>query len=413
MFSGIEVEITEGKLSNPFYLLNGSLPRRALFNPKFRAKDPNFYKKNANRFTFLMIINKLGEVVWVHVPIIDGALFGSYMSSKRIGDGYYGIMFGKHSGYFEVVKYDGNILRDFSSRDAAKPFAMHHDFEMIGSNKLYAVGNKIENLYEYTKLPKDKGKTFLTDTIIGINLNKGTYKELRNFSKEFNPDITPYFTGDRPGDKKFAVWDKPKVDVDFLHINSVDYVKNQGVLVSFRNISKVALIDNKFQSIKWTLGSEKVDTFYIEKPEDRFLQQHTPILVDGNWVVLFDNAAKSRRSRVVKYFLDKSSGRALKTWEYKPTKLYYSKDRSSVYQLANGNYGIFFVSPRLNGSNAMIIPPRDYYIEVNSETAEELAKVKITYGTASPGYRMLPVQTIGNDPLYLDNKIRMSAKQKK
>ena len=94
------------------------------------------------------------------------------MSAKKIGDGYFGIMFGKHSGYFEVAKYNGEILREFSSRDAAEPFAMHHDFETIGSNKLYAVGNtKIEDLYSYTKTLPTKAK-LLTDTIIGINLKR-------------------------------------------------------------------------------------------------------------------------------------------------------------------------------------------------------------------------------------------------
>jgi hypothetical protein len=413
IFSKSKVDLIHGKLSNSFYLLNGALPRRALFNPNFEAKDPAFYKKNANRFTYLMIVNKLGEIVWAHVPIIDGSLFGSYMSAKRIGDGYYGIMFGKHSGYFEVVKYDGKILRDFSSRDSATPFAMHHDFEMIGSNKLYAVGNRVEDLFAYTKMPEDKGKTFLTDTIIGINLKKGTAKELRNFSKEFNPDITPFFTGDKKGDKKFAVWGKPKVDLDFLHINSVEHIKNKGVLVSFRNISKVALLDSNFDEIKWTVGAEESDTFYIKNKSDRFLQQHTPVLLSDDTLILFDNAAKSKDSRVVKYHLNKSTGTASKIWEYNPKEKFYSKDRSSVYKLANGNYGVYFVNPRLNGSKSSVVPHRDYYMEVDSKTAVETARVKFTWGAASPGYRMIPVKTIGKDPKYLRSGLSLSSKRKR
>lgn len=397
IFSKMKIEIQKGKLASPFYLMNGALPRRALFNPNFKTKNPAFYKKNANRFTFLSIVNKLGELVWVHVPVIDGALFGSYMSAKKIGDGYFGIMFGKHSGYFEVAKYNGEILREFSSRDAAEPFAMHHDFETIGSNKLYAVGNKIEDLYSYTKDPSHKGKTFLTDTIIGINLKRGTSKELRHFSEEFNPDITPYYTGDRPGDKKFAVWGKPKVDLDFLHINGVEHVPNKGVLVSFRNISKVGLLDSKFKDLIWTVGSEPSDTFYIEKPEDRFLHQHTPVMLSDNELMLFDNAAKTRYSRVVKYQLNKKNGRATKTWEFKPESQFYAKDRSSAYVLPDGNYGVYYVNPRVNGSRSSIVPHRDYYYEVDRNSGEEIARMKITYGAASPGYRVQPISSIGQD----------------
>ena len=77
---------------------------------------------------------------------------------------------------------------------------------------------------------------------------------MRHFSEEFKSDITPYYTGDRPGDKKFAVWGKPKVDLDFLHINGVEHVPNKGVLVSFRNISKVGLLDSKFKDPKMDIG---------------------------------------------------------------------------------------------------------------------------------------------------------------
>ena len=397
LFSNLKIEVEKGKLENSFYLLNGALPRRGLFNPNFSSLEPSFYKKNANRFTYLMIVNKLGEVVWAHVPVIDGALFGSYLSAKRVGDGYYGIMFGKHSGYFEVAKYDGEVVRDFSSRDAAKPFAMHHDFETIGSDKLYAVGNKIEDLYKFTKNPKHKGKTFLTDTLIGINLKKGTSKELKDFSSMFNPDITPYYTGDAPGDKKFAVWGKPKVDLDFLHINAVDYVKDKGVLVSFRNISKVALIDSKFNHVKWTLGSQPTDTFYIEKPEDRFLQQHTPVMLSDDVLMVFDNAAKTKHSRAVKYYLNRKNGKASKIWEFKSAEQFYSKDRSSVAVLPSGNYGVFYVNPKVRGSKSSVIPHRDYYYEVDQKTGRELARMKITYGVSSPGYRVLPISTIGRD----------------
>lgn len=397
MFKKMQIDIKNGSLSNQFYLLNGALPRRVLFNANFETKDPNFYKKNINRFTYLMIINKRGEVVWVHVPIIDGALFGSYISAKRIGNGFYGMMFGRHSGYFEVAKYNGDVMRSFSSRDSKVPFAMHHDFEMIGANKLYAVGNKTLNLRSYTGKSVDKDKTFITDTIIGINLAAGNHIELRDFISEFNPQKTPYFTGDKLEDKKFTLWGRSKADIDFLHINGLRYVKGEGVLVSLRNISKVVLLDSKFQKIKWTLGSERSDTFFIREKSDRFLQQHTPTLISDDELLLFDNAAKTMRSRVIKYKMNRNNGLAKKTWVYYPSTRLYSKDRSSVYQLPNGSYGVYFVNPYVNGSKTSRIPHRDVYYEVNPQNGRETAEVHFTFGVSSPGYRMMPIPTIGSD----------------
>lgn len=403
MFQGINVDLQSGTLGSPFYLTNGALPRKLLINPGFRTLEPDFYKKNSNRFTFLMVINRLGEIVWVHVPTIDGSLFGSYISSKKVGEGYFGIMFGKHSGYFEVVRYDGKVLRKFSSRDAKVPFAMHHDFETIGSKKLYAVGNRVADLFDYTKNPSDRGKTFLTDTVIGINLENETSKILRDFLKEFHPGKTPYYTGDLPGDKKFAVWDKPKVDLDFLHINGVEYVEGKGVVVSFRNISKVGLLDESFKNMRWTLGAEPKDTFYIASKEDRFHHQHTPNLLKNGQVLLFDNAAGKRHSRAIRYRLNKKDGTAIKTWAFRPKERMYAKDRSSVYPLPDGNYGVYFVNPRMNGSMVSVIPHRDIYYEVSSKSASAdaepavLSKLVITYGVASPGYRFMPIDGIGKE----------------
>ena len=128
-------------------------------------------------------------------------------------------MFGKHSGYFEIVKYTGVVARDFSSKDARVPFVMHHDYETLGAKKLFAVGNEKKDLYTFTKNPADKGKTFVSDTLIGIDLIKGTSQKLMSFTKRFHPGITPYITGDHPSDKKFVHWNTPKADFDFLHIN--------------------------------------------------------------------------------------------------------------------------------------------------------------------------------------------------
>lgn len=424
IFDNVKLTVESGKLANPFYLMNGALPRRLLLDPNFKSFDPQFYQKNANRFTYLMIINRMAEIVWVHVPIIEGSLFGSYISSKRIGNGFYGIMFGKHSGYFEVVKYDGGVLRRFSSRDAVVPFAMHHDFETIGSKKLYAVGNKMDDLFKYTKDPSDKNKIFLTDTIIGINLEKGTSSILKDFLPVYNPGNTPYYTGDSPDDKKFVVWDKPKADIDFLHINAVEYVENQGVLVSFRNISKVAMLDTKFSKIIWSVGDQKTDTFSIRDRSDMFVHLHTPSLLPDGTLLLFDNAAKDRRSRAIRYKFDYVKGLAEKVWEFYPPQIMYSKDRSSVYQLPNGNFGVYFVNPKLNRSLSSVIPHRDIYFEVSSglppvektkkigglghgilgvpdsslnHKSEIMAKLRIEYGAASPGYRMIPVPSIGKD----------------
>lgn len=399
IFRRLKIQVLHGKLSQPFYLLNGALPRKVLHNPTYHSHNPELFRRNHHRFTYLMIVNRLGEVVWLHVPVIGGSLFSSYLSVKKVGEGYYGIMFGKHSGYFEIVNYTGKIEREFSSKDAKFPFVMHHDFETIGAKKLYAVGNEVKNLFRYTKNPAHRGLTFVTDTIIGIDLMQRTSQKLMGFDHIFHPGNTDYYTGDLPHDKKFVLWGKRKADVDFLHINAVDYVESQGVLVSFRNISKVSMIDTKFRHILWTLGSHPKDDYYIASRQHQFHHQHTPLMLSDNEIVLFDNAVHTKSSRVVRYRLNKEQKRAELVWEYRPNPSLFSKDRSSVYPLDNQTFGVFFVKPQMVHQKHASIPHKDIYVEVDARSGRELAKMVFTYPVASPGYRMLPLQNIGKDTL--------------
>ena len=402
IFRQVKVRLQKGELAHRFYLLNGALPRKSLHQNPSSAKaslDPEMYRRNHHRFTYLMVINRLGEVVWLHVPMVDETLFSSYLSAKKVGDGYYGLMFGKHSGYFEIVKYTGQVMRDFSSKDAAKPFVMHHDFETMGSKKLYAVGNEVKDLYSFTKKSSDRGKTFVTDTLIGIDLLSGRYEKLLDFNNLFHPGKTPFMTGDPIDDKKFVLWGEPKADLDFLHINAVDYVPGEGVLVSFRNISKVGMVDYKFSKVLWTLGSDPQDRYRIASKAHRFQHQHTPFMPSKSTMVLFDNAISTRQSRVVKYRLLPSASGAQLMWEFKPSPPLFSKDRSSVYPIPGQDlYGVYFVKPLASHEKVASIPHRDIYFEVHSNTAVVKAKLEIIFPVASPGYRMMPISSLSDDP---------------
>ena len=401
IFNKVKIKIASGLLTNPFYLLNGALPRELLTNAQFSSNNPELFRKNLHRFTYLMIINRFGEIVWLHIPIVANGLSSSYISSKRVGQGFYGLMFGKQAGHFEIVRYDGSIFREFSSKDIPYPFVMHHDFETMGSTKLYAVGNELIKMSKYSKDPAYKNKTFISDTIIGIDLINKKSKRLMGFLKYFNPKKTPFYTGDPPNDKKFVIWGKKKADIDFLHINGVDYIpEKKGVLVSFRNISKVGLIDSKFTKILWTIGGQKSDDFYIASKADRFNHQHTPFFTSKNKLIMFDNGVLNQRSRVVQYQLDKNTKSAKLVWEYSPKPDLFAKDRSSVYQVDNNTIGVLFVNPKYPGQKLSAIPHRDYYYELDLQSKKEKAKVVISYPVATPGYRVIPISSINNDSLY-------------
>jgi len=115
--------------------------------------------------------------------------------------------------------------------------------------------------------------------------------------------------------------------VEWTHGNSVAPVGDDRVLVSFRNISTVAVIDKTCDEIVWRLG------------HDVLAQQHDPSMLSNGNVLVFDNGLCRRvegwaHSRVVEV---NPSGEVV--WEYKdsPACNFFSCHISGARRLVNGN----------------------------------------------------------------------------
>jgi len=114
---------------------------------------------------------------------------------------------------------------------------------------------------------------------------------------------------------------------EWTHGNSVVPVGNDKVLVSFRNISTVVVIDKNSDEIVWRLGYNVL------------AQQHDPSMLSNGNVLVFDNGLcrKSEswsHSRVIEV---NPSGEVV--WEYKDSPAYhfYSCHISGARRLVNGN----------------------------------------------------------------------------
>ena len=115
---------------------------------------------------------------------------------------------------------------------------------------------------------------------------------------------------------------------EWSHGNTIVPLDGERVLVSFRNISVVAIIDKPTGKIVWRLGDEVL------------AQQHDPnVLPNGN-VLIFDNGASRRFlpqgfSRVIE--VDPATNAIV--WEYRDRPLlnFFSPNISGARRLPNGN----------------------------------------------------------------------------
>lgn len=115
---------------------------------------------------------------------------------------------------------------------------------------------------------------------------------------------------------------------EWTHGNTVEELPDGDILVSFRNISTVAIIDKKSGNLKYKVGSEVL------------AQQHDPTFLDNGNILIFDNGTHRQTnplpfSRVIE--INPKTNKIV--WEYhdQPVFNFFSPYISGARRLANGN----------------------------------------------------------------------------
>jgi len=384
-----------GEFSSSFFYLSGSLPISSFQRPNHIATKPNFPMKNNSRFSFMMIVNRLGEIVWVYLPRRNKKHFAAYVYGKRIGKGVFGIIMGKKDGYFAKVDFRGDVISSLDSTTLKRPFALHHDYELIGPNKdtLLTISNKKMSLTGIGSIVE--GRSFLMNTILRIDLKKSKVRVALDPTTTFNPATESHWV-ENMQKKRFVSWDETPADHDFHHANTIKKIGKKGYLLSFKHLDKIVMMSRDFKKIIWTVGRTKKDTFRPTK-ESSFSHPHTPhVLANGN-ILMFDNGFSNKHSRVLEVSLNKEKGIVEKEFEFRGRVKLYSKNRSSVFPLENGNLVALFVSPARNDVEQDGSVRRDYLFEIDRSTGKEKARMVLRFLTISPGYRATPGSSIGRE----------------
>jgi hypothetical protein len=115
---------------------------------------------------------------------------------------------------------------------------------------------------------------------------------------------------------------------EWTHANTVDELPDGDILVSFRNISTIAIIERRTGNIRWRLGSEVL------------AQQHYPNLLPSGNILVFDNGAHRVNnpftfSRVLE--IDPATKQIVWSYQDRPIFNFYSPYESSAQRLPNGN----------------------------------------------------------------------------
>ncbi|MGB0452487.1 MAG: aryl-sulfate sulfotransferase [Bacteriovoracaceae bacterium] len=405
----------EGEFSDPFYLIG------AAFIPTTGNLRDRTY--------FPVIINRFGEIVWAHLTQHGKLNFRRYLMVKPVGDGLYGVLYGEKSSFFEKFNSKGEIDFSINPKLSDNPYVIHHDF-VYHSNRLFTLGHKLHylrNIYpliddtqhwlQFFTPPSTVVSTTLEEVNIGKNSSKILWDPIDSFNilKGVNWERTPAhanFALLNLG-RHFSEFDKPEAQIDFSHANTLEYYPGLGYLISLRNLSKVVLLDEKFNLV-WTLGNDPEDTYQTKNLQHAFYHQHHAQILPSGYVLMMDNhssppAPNNIGSRVVVYGFDKEKGKAVVVWNYQPPHYLKIFNRGSAYMMGNRNVLAYYPAS-INQQDHMIEVDREtgkavghmkiyfskYQIQVRSKNPKKNEKVPV-WVTEGGGNRAIPLQKIGKE----------------
>lgn len=125
---------------------------------------------------------------------------------------------------------------------------------------------------------------------------------------------------------------------DYLHANSIFEDHDGGLILSFNQIGTIIKINYPEGKLIWKFS--KKDWQFINDDQNGFSYQHSPILVNQNTILMYDNAGNlpNESSRAVEYELNFEKKIARLVWQFKAEKPFNHRNSlGAIQRLSNGN----------------------------------------------------------------------------
>ncbi len=378
LFHNLHID-TFGHFTPMFYMLTG-------------VYVPNKLQRS-NRSSYVLVINHLGEVIWMYISNRGTKRVKKYGVMKKIKSGLYAVMFGEKAATFEIINYHGDMLYSFAHSNTTKPI-IHHDFAIDYKNKkVFFLSNVTEYFRDWSSKRYNESWTefflrlisppvkILGSAIVEFDLK--TEKSLLrwNFLKQFSLLNTKKFISTIKKKNlalhahRWWVAPKEKAQLDLIHANSIEFT-DEGVLVSLRNLNKLVMLSHDFKKVLWTLGSDKFDTYHINPSWQHFFHQHHATILPSKDILLMNNGqikqgVKEIGSSVYIVRRGRYSNESRVVWKFKPPVKFSIGTRGSAYYLKNGNIVSFFPNTIGFGS--------DFIFEVDPATKKAIGYIEIYF----------------------------------
>ncbi|MFQ6102731.1 MAG: arylsulfotransferase family protein [Candidatus Glassbacteria bacterium] len=168
-------------------------------------------------------------------------------------------------------------------------------------------------------------------TFVKGRLRKGRKQKLRKLFKLHKKLYREIVSGNSREDDAIKIAILHLSPADVLHSNTIEVIetarkgfwKQGDMLICIRELNLIAVIDPDIEEVVWSWGMKDLD-----KP-------HQPSVLPNGNIIVFDNGAERRFSRIVEVDPEQKSI----VWTYKgnPSNSFFSKSRGGCQKLGNGN----------------------------------------------------------------------------
>ncbi len=234
----------------------------------------------------------------------------------------------------EFVRVDWNSNNIWTAN-----FRPHHDFDLFEDGQIYSLARKdsvflmaglpIPILEDYIAVLSPEGKltkeiTFLSAIKNELSINRIT----RLFTCIVKPSVFINIIKNKLAGKYLL---ESNTIFDIMHANSIELLRKDipgfgeidDILISVREINLVFVFDVKQNKAVWKWGPGIID------------KQHHPTVLDNDNILIYDNGAFRRYTRILE--LNPQTKKIV--WDYtaEPKEDFFSSNSGSQQRLPNGN----------------------------------------------------------------------------
>ena len=284
-----------------------------------RKYDKGFSSPGYNLFTNdadqVVLMDMSGKVV--HVWSLPGKKQCEH--AEMIKDG--GIIAVCVSQALVKVNWDSQVVWE-------DRIPVHHDVAVLPNGSMFAIYKGRPEKYNGYIVDFDSVARVSAN---GKNVGKWSTFENRLQLSKFHP-ASPLDIPRNPEAEKAR---EESTRYDYYHLNAIQVLPDTplgrkdkrfqrgNLLLCFRNINMIAILDRDSWNVEWTWGTGTLDF------------PHMPRMLRNGHILVFDNGTHRKYSRVLE--LEPTSGRIV--WQYKghPPESFFSAWRGSNQRLPNGN----------------------------------------------------------------------------